>query len=475
MTRVWERGCGSRRGLVLLAASLVGICGCEGILDVETSGVIVPGDLDAAGPAGVPTLVNGMVGSYNASADNVARYAALLTDEMILGGTFPDRFDVDRRRILSSNASVTDELYTPLHAARFQADTTVVILEARLADPAFEEVLDQMEEGIALGTLYGGYTRLWLAELFCWSILTGVFPETAPVMPDARVHEAITFLAEAQTLAAAAGLADIRHAAIVGQARAHLWLGNYAEAAALAVLVPRSFAFLSEYSNRNPDQYNQVYTLTYGDTEGLRWTVGDGSSSIRGNEAWEHLGQFIGLNLIRNRPPGFTTLHGSIPVLLQTLYSRPEAEILMASGVEAQLIRAEVLVRQGNTGAAEGLLNDLRSDYSLRATLRWGVAPPSPQSALQPLVLTGDLTADVKRVADERARELWLTGDRQATSRRLRRDPAVTINLFPPVKGAGIAGGDDIAFPIVLRELDNNPNLSPGQACPAGQISGGWS
>ena len=82
MTR--ERGMGSSWGGLLVIASIFGLVGCDGILDVDTEGVIRPQDLEAAGPAGVPTLVNGMVGSYNSAADNIARYGALLTDEMIL-------------------------------------------------------------------------------------------------------------------------------------------------------------------------------------------------------------------------------------------------------------------------------------------------------------------------------------------------------------------------------------------------------
>jgi hypothetical protein len=118
-------------------------------------------------------------------------------------------------------------------------------------------------------------------------------------------------------------------------------------------------------------------------------------------------------------------------------------------------------------------LNALRSDHSFRATVQWNVAPPANQDGLLPLVLAGNAAADLKTVADERARELWLTGDRLTTSRRLRLDPTVNINLFPPVKTA-ISGGDDIAFPMVQVELDNNPNLNPGQACPAGQAAGSW-
>jgi hypothetical protein len=55
----------------------------------------------------------------------------------------------------------------------------------------------------------------------------------------------------------------------------------------------------------------------------------------------------------------------------------------------------------------------------------------------------------------------------------LRLDPSSQIDLFPPIK-VGINGGDDIAFPIVQRELDNNPELTSGDACPAGQAIGGW-
>ena len=86
-------------------------------------------------------------------------------------------------------------------------------------------------------------------------------------------------------------------------------------------------------------------------------------------------------------------------------------------------------------------------------------------------MLTGDLLADLKTVADERARELWLTGDRLTTSRRFRLE--LGVDLFPSVKDA-IGGGDDIAFPIPQLELDTNPNLGTDMACPAGQVIGAW-
>ena len=81
----------------------------------------------------------------------------------------------------------------------------------------------------------------------------------------------------------------------------------------------------------------------------------------------------------------------------------------------------------------EQLLNDLRSDYSLRATIQWGVDPPDSVDELTDLTLAGTLAQDLRTVAAERARELWLTGDRLTTSRRLRLDQTVNIDLFPPV------------------------------------------
>jgi len=467
------------RGTAWVAACvslLVGVAACESILDVDQGGVIDTDDLEKAGPAAVPNIVAGVVGAYQDTFDDIVLYAALLADEMIVAGSFDDDEEVDRRRIQPSNPALTGGLYTLLHVARMQADTAVALLQERLVDPAFDSVEADMREGIALGKLYGGYSRLWLGELYCWSILTGMYPETSPRLPDARIAQARLLLQDAEGDAGPLGRHDVRLAAIVGQARAQLWLRNYAQAAALAAAVPRDFAFWSEYSYNHEEQFNEVYMFTWGDAAPIEWTVGDGTTFQQGNERFEHIDQFVALNLLDVEPEGYTAAVSSTPVILQKIYSRPDSRILMASGIEARLIRAEAHVRAGETTEAEAMLNDLRADYSLRATVRWGVEPPAPADALQPLALTGNLRLDLETVADERARELWLTGDRLTTSRRLRRDATVypdTINLFPAPK-LGVDGGDDVAFPIAELELTQNPNLAPNQACPAGQIIGRW-
>ncbi len=458
--------------------ALTALTACDlGLLDVDDSGIIVPEDLERAGPAAIPTIVNGMVGDYHAAVSGIVRYSALLTDEMIAADNFPTRIEVDLRRIDPANMTLTTEMYTPLHRARFHADTTAFSFESHLDEPRFAGAEAELQEGIALARLYGGYTRLWLAEHYCQSILQsrpGEEGEVEPVLPADRMRDALSLLEEAGALAVEHGFAGIHAAALVGQARARLWLGEFAEAGAVAAQVPRAFVRWVEFSSNDPSQFNMVYAFTWGDTERIRWSIGDGTVGMRGHERWAHFEKFTELNLIRRTPPGFQAFNSSIPVNLQTVYDRPDRGILMASGSEARLIEAEVAVREGRTETAEEIVNDLRSDFSARAASRWGIETPPPGSELEPLSMTGNLDADLRLVAAERARELWLSGDRLTTARRLRIDPEVEVDLFPPVKGDGLGGGDDIAFPIVQRELDNNPHLGGEDACPVGQSRGEW-
>ena len=80
MMRPWRRW----RPLVL--AGVLGMTACDGILEVDETGIIVFEDIDAGGPTAVPAIINGMVGNYQEAVDDIVRYAALLSDEMILSG-----------------------------------------------------------------------------------------------------------------------------------------------------------------------------------------------------------------------------------------------------------------------------------------------------------------------------------------------------------------------------------------------------
>lgn len=123
------------------------------------------------------------------------------------------------------------------------------------------------------------------------------------------------------------------------------------------------------------------------------------------------------------------------------------------------MIEAEAMLRSGDAGGAEELVNRLLATPSL-----------NPLTAVNPGLIDGqepDLGAfeavdfgdgfqpqdDLPQLARARAAGLWLSGQRQATLRRFAEDDGV--DLYPEN-----TQGNDMSFPIVQQEIDNNPNVS---------------
>lgn len=115
------------------------------------------------------------------------------------------------------------------------------------------------------------------------------------------------------------------------------------------------------------------------------------------------------------------------------------------------MIEAEVELRTGSPGAAEGDVNDLLTDPDQTANPMLAVNPDLEIGAFEEVDFTGDLANDLPQLARARLAGLWLTGQRQGTLRRFVENDGV--DLYPD------RGGDDVAFPIVQQEIDNNPNL----------------
>ena len=433
-----------RPGLLAAAVALA-VGGCDGLLEVPDPAIVTPEEQQ--GPDAVTTKITGVVGTAIEAVDDYVMYSSLFTDEMISAGTFPSRRQVDERNILTSNTTVNGEVYEPIHTARSEADKRVAEFRTALDDPEFAEVQAALREGIAIGTYFGAYTRLLLAELYCQSVLdNGV-----PVDSAARAAESLSLFEEAETEASAAGLDDVRQAAIVGQARAHLFLREFSRAADDAGRVDRGFQLLAEHSLNDPDQGNELFQRTWGSaTAGIviRWTVGAGDEPDRQNEKFAHFDEFVDLGIIDvDTPLRNQAQNSQIEVNLQLIYDEEASPVVLASGIEARLIEAEFAIRDNRTGDAETLINDLRADWPTRFTLQ---RRPVPGASLDPITLSGDEQTDLGRIASERARELWLTGDRQATSRRLLADG---IDLYP------VKPGTQTCWPFPDQEIDNNPNL----------------
>jgi hypothetical protein len=400
---------------------------CEGILDVKDPANLTADDFEGAIP--VSLVTTGIRGEFQGMFDYYTLYTGMLADEFILAGTFPYRQEFDDRRVFDNNAGLLNDVYNPLSRSRFMADTGVVMLEAAIGTDIDGVTDAELREAIAIGSYYGGYSRLLLAESFCESAIAG-----GPALSsDARMTDALSLFVTAETQAQAAGLDTLVAAARLGQARANLWLRNFTAASTAAAQVPVGFVYNSLYSNNSIGQKSKVARYTWGINEVIRFTVGDGTSTGANNEVWPYLAEWVSLGLLASEPTA-QSFNPSVPVTQQKKYPVGDAPIAMASGAEAELIMAEALLRANDLGGAATIVNHLRLD-------NWGLAP---------IAFSGVLTDDLEVMAQERSRELWLTGERLATLRRYLGDG---VDLFPD------RDGTDTCLPIPLQEKAANPNI----------------
>jgi hypothetical protein len=462
------------RLLVVLAvvASAAAVACHGGLLDVKDPNVVTPSQV--GGAAGLPNQINGLVGDFQNAFEGYALYTGLFTDEFILSGTFPSRIDVDERNVTYDNGTVTDDVWSPLQVSRASADTGSTNFRADLQDPDFSDVQDQLKQGIALSDLYGGYDREFLAEFYCQAVIED---RAAAVTPAEAAQAALQKFQDAETSAQAAGMSDVEMAAVVGQARAQVYLASspadYAAAAALVQNVPTDFTYLSEYSSNTNAQCNDVYGYTRGVCNlSLRWTVGDSLSSNRHHEKWAYLQEWENQGLLQVSPPGLKPVDvGVNAIVLQHLYDGAGSPILLASGWEAQMIIAESELRNGQTAAAQNRVNALLTDAAQANNPMLVVNPAlagphagvggttlPAMGAFAPVSFDGTLADDLPQLARARAAGLWLSGQRQGTLRRFRAGDGV--DLYP----AGTQG-DGTSLPIPKQEVDNNPNLTTTSGC----------
>jgi len=401
--------------------------GCDDLLEVEDPVNLTPDDLTGGAP--VDLTVNGIRGAFQEMMDNYVMHTGMMTDEFILAGTFPYRAEIDERATLTNNSGLLNELYNPISVTRFMADTGVVILEEAEGRPGLDEA--EVRQGLALAKYYGAYSRMLLAESFCESpIASG-----PPLSSDERMQDALQAFQEAEAAAQTAGDSNLAGAARLGQARAQLWLGDYGAAASLAGQVPSDLAFYAHYSGNSVAQYNRVADVTHALDDTYRWTVGDGSLEFTAFERWPYFDEWVQLGLLVPRPD-LESFNPSVPVVLQMKYASADDPIPVATASEARLIQAEVLLRNGDPDAASAIVNDLRET-------NWG---------LDPILFSGNLSEDLPILVRERARELYLTGERIGTFRRLIASDG--IDMFPTGKL-----GNQTCFPIPERETDTNPNF----------------
>jgi hypothetical protein len=289
-----------------------------------------------------------------------------------------------------------------------------------------------------------GFSYLLFGENYCSGVpystvgADGAFAFGAPVATDSTFRLAIGRFDEAAVAATAVGGAagaTQLQLAKVGKARALLALGRYADAKQAVDGVAPSFAFRVEHSGNSNRQFNGVYMYTQ---SGRRFSVSDreGTNGL----AWR---SDADPRTPSARGAGASQDNTAI-WYAQAKHADRGDDIVLASGLEAELVRAEAELNAGDANWI-ARLNALRATVSLPA-----------------LSAPADGESRARLLFRERAEWLWLTGHRLGDLRRLVRVYRLDASRVYPV---GIADnrtgpyGTDLSFPLPSDE-QNNPGFA---------------
>ena len=488
--RLFYRGKGLRAlpGLVLAAVLALPLAACntDEIVAVEDPEQLRPEELEGAGS--IPALMNGalrqLIGGYSGFGDDAFLSAsAVITDEWYYGDTFTTRQAADLRTLQPPIlGNISDAAYSRLHQARLNSRRAYAAI-AEFTAPA-TAATDSVRR--AQMRTIEGYSFVTLSEGWCGGVPFSRSPETGPIDPSqiqygaaigtiAMNDSAVVKFNEGLALNAANNLAK------VGKGRALLNAGRFAEAAAAVATVPSSFVFMLEHSPNTGSQNNPVFSLQsngrYGiaNLEGATTptgtlrpdapTSGSGFPPTTGDGA-EGL-PFRGLQDPRVPHSNYgTCFSSSVRCWGNNNYPDFEADVPLASGVEARLIEAEAAYQAGDFVTMLAKLNALRLATATHLTALYPRAkqvfpvPTDGSPTLAPLVDPG--TAAGRRDMIFRERALWLynTGHRLGDLRRLVRQYGLTsAEVFP--SGTNFRGGtfgNDVNYPVPFVE-ENNPQF----------------
>lgn len=453
----WRRAPRRRPAMLaaIAAAAILSACNTDKLLRVDDPDVAIPGSL--SDPTALPALRAGARGDFQlaiggqSSGDAQVTMSALLTDEFLNSETFPTRIEVDQRTVRVDNVT-TETVFRNLSRARAAAER---------AARGYEK-FDQQNPGYVEVLALAGYGYLHFGENYCsgvpFSVLNddGSITFGAPQTTDQMFATAISKFDSAIAIGTAIGDAatDFVLLARVGRARALLDQGQFAEAAAEAqtvVDVDPAFTYVVQHSDNSARQENGIFSLTY---LGRRFTVPDleggnglpfrsdgltdGSAPPPDPRVANARGGTAGTPAVVSRANGFDN---STPLYLALKYPDRSAPVVVASGIEAQLIVAEAALQGGAASTWLGILNGLRADVGL-----------------SPLADPGTPTAREDLHFKERAYWLYLTSHRLGDLRRLvrqyQRDPESVFPTGPYFKGGTY--GPDVNLPVPIDE-QNNP------------------
>lgn len=453
MNRAKKTGPAGGAAAVLLTAILslfLGGCDLEKILEVEVPGRVLAEKLDDANLAGL--LVNGVIADVECSWNQYTAGASNHSDEYIpTSGNLTMR-NWGQRKIYADDEGFSQggcggwgyPMYTPLHTARFQAEDVY----SRLTEFDDADVPNKTEL-MATVRAWGGFPLIALGEGFCEMAIDG----GSLLAPSDVMEVAEEKFSEAISLATQAGNDDLKNMALVGRARARLFLKDYAGAIADATLVPAGYekwVTRDESEARRYNYYFERLNATTGfrshgsiadhfhnltiDAEG-RPTQDDGVPDLRVNA------QTTG---------GLAADYATIQWFHDKYNSRGDP-VPLASYKEAQVIMAEAMAFSGDVEGARAVVNARRQLFDLPT-----FDLPATQDEMIELVL------------EERRRELFVEGGHRLNDMLRFRGTQYEIpflgepgSIHPDgFDQSGAEYGTLTCMPLPKVEKDQNENIS---------------
>ncbi len=416
----------ARRGL-LLAAVVALAAGCNALdaaLKVEAPSRI-PAD-QIATPQNAVLLVNGAIGDFECAVGGYDALTSVVAGEMTDATATADRWPYDRRDVHADDARYATYscesigVYTPVSTARYSAD----MILGKLQGWTDAQVANR-QDLIAKAAAYAGYSYVLLGEGFCTAAVDGGKEQTSAQILAVAEQRFTTAIAAAQ----AAGDNDILNMAYVGRARTRLDLGNAQGAAADARQVPIGFVRAASASTASTRRNNRDFAQSgVGSTGSSALSVAPAYRAMTFQGVPDPRVQAVDAH--RTASDG-----GNTPIFFEHKFTSLSDPLPFATGVEAQLILAEVSGGQ----AAVDIINALHDRAGL------------------PHFSASDPAAIQAQVVEERRRELWLQGNRFYDIRRLK------LPLDPAPGTAYRKGGvygNTICLPLPDVERQNNPNIS---------------
>jgi hypothetical protein len=389
--------------------------GCRQLTDVEAPDLVDPGQLDNA--AGAATRYSGAIVDFASAYSEQVAESGLISDEFQDVGA--NSLTSDRRSIFPANSYPFDQF----SRARISALRAIATLQRHAPSPAER-----------IGELYSlvGYTEVMFAENLCSplplaSVADGIPADSPAFTREALVAHALSMFDSAA--AYTAGDETITDLARVGRARALLQRGDLSAAADAVADVPSTFEYRVFYSASVSGQANSVNDRI-GVARYVSVSDGEGINGLHFvSSADRRVGAVdIGVSRI------------GLPVYNYANDLGIDSPIVLASGVEASLIRAEAALAAGDVVAWADTLNALRENASVPAI------PPLPDDSTS--LANSELRQEV--LFHERAFWLFGTGHRQGDLRRLVRQYGRPVEeAFPTgdyVQVSGVRYGPDVTF-----------------------------